>query len=73
MRSLMVVKLVSVPPSQRLLTKNCRARCASSCDDVLRLLLGADEEHVAAARRRSRRRTGRRRSNSLTVFCRSMM
>ena len=48
----MVRKLVSVPPSQRLVTKYCAAARASSWHDVLRLALGADEQDVAAARDR---------------------
>ena len=46
---LMVRKFVSVPPSQRLVTKNCPSARGLFLDDVLRLALGADEEHVAAA------------------------
>ena len=45
----MVRKLVSVPPSQRLVTKNMPERARLFLDDVLRLALGADEEDVAAA------------------------
>ena len=45
----MVRKFVSVPPSQRLMTKYVPERAASSLDDLLRLALGADEEDVAAA------------------------
>ena len=46
---LMVRKLVSVPPSQRLTTKKLPERVASSLDDLLRLALGADHQQVAAA------------------------
>ena len=43
-----VFQLVSVPPSQRELTKYCAERFAASAIDVLRLTLGADEQHAAA-------------------------
>ena len=45
----MVRKFVSVPPSQRLMTKYAPARRASSWHDLLRLALRADEQDVAAA------------------------
>ena len=44
MRFLMVTKLVSMPPSQRLLTYGMPARVASCGDRLLGLLLRADEQ-----------------------------
>ncbi len=45
----MVRKFVSVPPSQRFVTKYMPERARLFLDDVLRLALGADEQDVAAA------------------------
>ena len=45
----MVFQLVSMPPSQRWLTKCWPERRAASAIGVLRLALGADEQHLAAA------------------------
>ena len=44
----MVFQLVSVPPSQRELTKYCAERLAASAIVLGRLTLGADEQHAAA-------------------------
>ena len=47
-RSAMVVKFVSIPPSQRSLTYGIPHSCAERGDRVLGLLLGAYEENTAA-------------------------
>ena len=44
----MVLKLVSMPPSQRWLTYGMPQRAASFCDRFARRALGADEQHLAA-------------------------
>ena len=49
MRSLMVRKFVSRPPSQRWLTYGWPGRGGVLGDRLARLLLGADEQHAAAA------------------------
>ena len=49
MRFLMVVKLVSMPPSQRLFTNGWLARIASSLNRFVGLLLRADEEDLVTA------------------------
>ena len=46
----MVTKLVSVPPSQRLVTKNSPQRARLLGDRLLRLALGADEQDAACPR-----------------------
>ena len=49
MRSEIVWKFVSRPPSQRWLTYGMPARLGDLLDGVAGLLLGADEQHGAAA------------------------
>ena len=51
MRSEIVWKFVSRPPSQRWFTYGCAGRLGDLLDAVARLLLGADEQHGAAAAR----------------------
>ena len=46
----MVFQLVSMPPSQRWLTKCWPERARGFGDRLLRLALGADEQHLAARR-----------------------
>ena len=50
----MVAKLVSVPPSQRSVTKNWPLSLAVSLIACLRLLLGADKQHFVAFAHRGR-------------------
>ena len=72
MPCLMVLKLVSVPPSQRLVTKNCPARAASSrmTSWACFLVPTKSTEPPRAVTSATKRKAARA---SATVFCRSMM
>jgi hypothetical protein len=68
----MVFQLVSMPPSQRWLTK-CWPERAASAIGFLRLALGADEQNLAARLPTVAETKSSARANSGTVCDRSRM